>query len=967
MNKISYGFELLKSQKIDEVNGEAFEYVHEKTKAHLLFLKTDDNNKAFAIGFRTPPNDSTGVPHIIEHSVLCGSDKYTTKEPFVNLMKGSLNTFLNAFTYPDKTMYPYSTQNLEDYKNILGIYVDAVFHPKMRTIKEIFYQEGWHFELENKDAPLTINGVVYSEMKGAYSSPEEVLDEEINKALFDNCYKYSSGGNPDVIPTLTYEDYLEFHSKYYHPSNSCIYVYGNINVEEIMEILDRDYLSNYEYKNVDSEVKLSQPLTEGKSIKSTYSISEDDSDEDKTFASVSYVIPEAIDQNLELKLEVLADVLFNADSSPIKNKLLQENLCQNVECYCDNHKLQPVFSIIIQNTTPENAQKAFDIIDKTMRELVENKVDKELLDGCISNAEFSFKETSTIRTGRGVNFAAKLFARYFYGQEPFSALKFNEALAEMKKMAEGNGFEELIEKYLLGNTFKVNVILTPEKGLSKCREEELAAKLQEYKNKLSDGEIEKIISENKALKLRQSTADSKADLDTIPNLKISDIDKKISKIALDEAKKKNYTLYHYNASTNGVVYGRIMFNANGLKSKELPYLGLISNALSILATENYTAETLPNEIMRNIGQITFSPNAFSDINDNTICHKYFEVNFKAVEEKLPKAISLVKEMLYSTKFDDKEKLKQILNMIISKMQGLIISNGQIFGFMRLNSKFSPTGDFIEKTSFYTFYDFVKNTAADFDKNYDGLVDGLKAVMNKVLNNGNIVFAVTGSETAKNVFEEEVSKIASNIAPTTLVEDEKFVPQTQTEGFMTSSNVQYVCMGYNYKDLGYEYNGKFEVLKTILSTDYLWNTIRVLGGAYGAPLRISNDGNFMFGSYRDPNLENSLEVYRKSTEYVANLDLGETEFTNYIIGTMQNVDAPKTPEQKCAIAVENKLRNISDEFLQKTRDELLSTTQDDIKNFAKLIKDVTDKNLYVTFGNANRLKQSKDIFDVIINA
>lgn len=966
MNNYINGFSLLKSEKISEVNGEAFEFIHDKTKAHLVFLKTDDNNKAFAIGFRTPPHDSTGVPHIIEHSVLCGSDKYTTKEPFVDLMKGSLNTFLNAFTYPDKTMYPFSSQNLEDYKNMLGIYMDAVFNPKMRSIKEIFFQEGWHYELADKNAPLALNGVVYSEMKGAYSSPEEILDEEINKALFDNCYKYSSGGNPDVIPSLTYEDFKNFHAKYYHPSNSCIYVYGNIDIEEIMSILDKDYLSKYDYQNINSKIIPTKPLTEEKTVISSYSISEDDDDTDKTYASMSFVMPQDTNDTLTLQLHLLTDILFNSDSAPIRLKLFNENLCQNVESYYDIHKLQPVFNIILQNTSEEKAKKAFDIIMNTMSEISKNGIDKSLINGCININEFIIKENSTIRTGRGVNMAARLFARYFYEKDIFGELKFNDALKFIRANIDNGEFEDIITKNLLENKYMAKIIVNPEKGLSKRKEEKLAKELQEYKSKLSDSELEEIIEANKILKLRQSTPDTKADLATIPKLKVSEIDKNIEKTPLDETKTSNYTLYHYDVVTNKVVYGRIMLDASSITKEDLPYLGLIANSLSILPTQNYSSEEIVNEIMQNMGQITFTENAFSELNNPHACKKYFEINFKAVEEKLPKAALLIKEILYSTKFDDKEKLKQIINMNISRLQSALISMGQVFGFMRLASKFTPAGEFIENSGFYTYYDFLKNQIADFDNSADNLICKLKSVIAKITNSNNTIFAVTGDKATKAVFEKEICSIAKNgVNENTQIA--KFVPSANTEGFMTSSNVQYVCMGFNYNELGYKYNGKMEVLRTILDTDYLWNNIRVMGGAYGAPIRLSNDGNMLMGSYRDPNLEKTLDIYRKASEYFGSFNIDKDEFDNYIIGTMQMVDAPKTPDIKCKIAVENKLRNISDEFLQKTRDEILSTDINDIRSFAKLIKDVTDKNIYVVFGNANKIKENKDIFTTIKNA
>ena len=965
MEKKISGFELVKSQRIDEVNGDGFEYVHEKTKAHLVFLKTEDKNKAFAIGFRTPPHDSTGVPHIIEHSVLCGSDKFTTKEPFVDLMKGSLNTFLNAMTYPDKTMYPFSSQNIEDYKNILHIYVDAVFNPKMKTIKEIFMQEGWHYEIADKDAPLTLNGVVYNEMKGAYSSPEEILDSEITKAIFDNCYQYSSGGDPDVIPELTYEDFKAFHEKYYHPSNCCIYIYGDIDAAEIMEILDRDYLSKFDYKDINSEIGLTKPFTAEKNIKGTYSIGKDDSEDGKTYAQITYVIPDGIEPKLATAMDSLSSALFNADSACIKNKILDEGLCQNIQCYFDNHKLQPTFNIIIQNTTDENAKKIFDIIEASLNEIVENGIDRKLIEGCILSNEFSNKEFITIRAGRGVNMASSVFARYFYGRDPFEELKINVQFDYAKSLLENKGFEGLIKKYLIDNQFRAKIVLSPEKGLSERKAEALAKKLADYKATLSDSEIKAIMDEEAALKLRQKTPDTEKDLETIPKLKVSDIEKKAAPLYVTETKMNGYNLYHYNSETNGIVYGRLLTDASVLTTEELPYLGFICNALSMLPTENYTVSSLPNAIMENMGDVNFTVGAISDNNSDKVS-KFFEINFKAMEEKFPKAAEILKEILFKTEFNSKERLKQILNMIVSRMESEMISNGHIYGMIRVSANLSPAERFIENAKFYTYYQFVKDISDNFDAKADDLITKSREVLAKVLNSNNTIVSVAGNEHIKEIFAKEIDKICSEFKTVSAPKAEKFERTHINEGIMTTSNVQYVTMGYDFKEFGIKHTGKMDVLQTIMSTDYAWNNIRVLGGAYGAPFRITNSG-VTFSSYRDPHLNNSMKVYREAGEYFKNLKLTETEFNNYIIGTISSMDMPKTAEQKCVMAVNNIIANVTDEDRQTRRDEVLSAKLPEINALGDMLTKITDKNLYVVFGNEKKIKENAKLFDKISDA
>lgn len=963
MEKLLHGFELVDSRKIPEVDGEGFEFIHQKTKARLAFLKTSDQNKAFAIGFRTTPLESTGVPHILEHSVLCGSEKFTAKDPFTELSKGSLNTFLNAFTYPDKTMYPFATQNLEDYKNILAVYMDAVFNPKMQTVKEIFLQEGWHYEIEKEEDPLVVNGVVFNEMKGAYSTPEDVLDYEVTKVLFDNTYKYSSGGDPDVMPELTYEHFIEFYKKYYHPSNCCIYIYGDIDAAEIMEFIDREYLSKYDYKKIDSEIGKTKPFEQEKKVKGVYSIGKEDNPEGKTYAEICYVVEDAIDSKVATSLDVIASALFNSDSAYIKNKILDAGLCQDLMCYVDTHKLQPTFCIMIQNTTEENAEKIFNIIEETLADLVKNGVDKKLINSCIMNNEFAAKEFIAVRAGRGVNMASSVFARYFYDRNPFEELEINGQYAYARELNETDGFEKLIKKSFLDNQFRVKFILNPENGLADKKAEETAKKLAEYKKSLSAEEIQNLLEENKKLRVFQTAPDTPEAKSTVPSLKVSDIEKKVEHLELKETKGENYKLYHFDAETNGIAYARILTDAGVLTSEEVPYLGFIANALSLLPTEKYDISELSNEIMENIGEVRFLANAIADSKNSDKTNKFFEINFKAVKEKLPKAVELIEEILFKSDFRSKGRIKQVLNMILNRMEGEMISEGHTYGIMRVGANVSPTKRFIENSKYFTYYQMVKSVADDFDNKSDEFIAKCESVLNKVLNSNNTLVSVAGNSEIKDIFEKEISKLCAMFKPVECGKCEEFKKTHLNEGIMTTSNVQYVSMGYSLKDFGAEHTGKMDVLQTIVSNDYAWIQIRVLNGAYGAPFRVDNEV-IVFSSYRDPHLNNSLNVYRGAGEYIKNLKLTEQEFNNYIIGTIASLDMPKTAEQKCAIALNNLIANVSDEDRQKRRDEVLSAKLSEINELGDLLTKITDKNLYVVFGNESKVKENEKIFDEI---
>ena len=549
------GFVLVREENIKEVNSIARIFEHEKTGARLLHMENDDTNKVFSIGFKTPPEDSTGVMHILEHSVLCGSRKFPTKEPFVELVKGSLNTFLNAMTFSDKTIYPIASQNEKDFFNLMDVYLDAVFYPNIYKTKEILMQEGWHYDLEKKEDELTYKGVVYNEMKGAFSSPEGILMRKIQETLFpDNTYSNESGGDPKYIPDLTYEQFIDTHKKYYHPSNSYIFLYGDMNLEKCLKFINEEYLADFDRKEIDAEIKPQEKYNSIKDVEYTYSISEEDDDSEKTFLALNYVTGRSTDEEVYMDLNLLEYILLEAEGAPLKKALLDAEIGKDVFGSFDGGILQPVFSIIAKNSEVNKKEKFRKVVYDTLNDIVKNGIDKKLIEGCINAFEFRLREADTGGYPKGLVYYMNAMDSWLYGGDPLMHIKYEHAIENVKKSLNTNHFEELIKKYMLDNTHASLLTLKPEKGLAQREENELKEKLENYKNSLSEEELNKIVEETNNLILRQSTPDSPELLETIPLLSLDDIGKEVEDLTINKVKHNNIEILHCNTFTSNIAY-----------------------------------------------------------------------------------------------------------------------------------------------------------------------------------------------------------------------------------------------------------------------------------------------------------------------------------------------------------------------------------------------------------------------------
>ena len=965
INKIYYGFKLVEEYEINEIQSTAKIFYHEKSGARLLHLGNDDDNKVFSIGFRTPPSDSTGVPHIIEHCVLSGSRKYTTKEPFMDMVKSSLQTFINAMTFSDKTLYPLASRNEKDFFNLMDVYLDAVLYPKIYQIPEIFMQEGWHYELFNKEDKLEIKGVVYNEMQGAYSSPERILEENIGKSLYpDTCYQYSSGGNPDIIPELSYEEFLDFHRKFYHPSNSYIYLYGNGDIEKQLSFIDENYLSNFDKAQIDSSIGFQEPFKEKSELKTYYPIGKDESDKNRDYLSLNFVLGENKDPEFYLMSAILGQLLIEFPAAPLKKALIDAGIGEDIFCISTGG-LQIGFGIASKNTSIDKKEEFEKVIFETLGNLVKEGIDKKLIEACINIVEYNLREASRFPT-KGIIYNIQSLDSWLYDGGPTTHLHYDETLNKLRSNIDTDYFEKFIEKYIIHNPHSSLVMISPKKGLGEDKEKILEEKLAKYKNSLTEKEIEKLIGDNKKLKEIQSSEDTPEAKATIPRLSISDVEPKAQVIPQEIIKDGDVTLLFHNIFTSKISYVDLYFNIDMIDEELIPYINLLSGILGKIDTRTKTYSELSNEIYIHTGGINFNTDVYAEGHNDNIYYPKFIIKGKAIGNNIIKLMELVSELILESKIEDKKRIKEIMQQIKSRIEMNIFDIGHSVASQRVGSYFSPSGKYKEKLKGLDFYWFISDILQGFDDNSEEIMSNLNKVYNTIFNINNLIISFTGDKEDFPIVKDNLKIITEKLNKEKLEpKGYSFFETKLNEGILSSANVQYVSKGYNFKKLGYDYNGSMRVLATILNGDYLHNRIRAQGGAYGAGIAFNRAGNITTFSYRDPNLEETLKTYDGMADYLKNLDIDENELTTYIIGSISRLDPSMTPHMKGQIATTRYISNISQEDIQKTREEVLNTKLDDIKRFSPLLEATMKEDYLCVLGNENKIRENEEIFNKLV--
>lgn len=958
-------YEILDEHRVEDVQSDGFILRHKKSGARIAVLSNNDDNKVFYIGFRTPPEDETGVPHIIEHTTLCGSKKFPVKDPFIELAKGSLNTFLNAMTYPDKTVYPVASCNDQDFKNLMDVYLDAVFNPNITKYEEIFKQEGWHYELTGKDDELKINGVVYNEMKGAYSSPDEVLSSQIYRSLFpDNTYSKDSGGNPEYIPKLTYEAYLDFYHKYYHPSNSYIYLYGDMDVVERLEWLDKEYLSLYDYKKVNSEINKQPAFDEIKNVEAQYSITMDDSQENKTYLSYNRVVGDSLDEMLYQAFDVLDYALVSSPGAPVKQALIDAGIGDDVYGSYDAGILQPVFSFVAKNANASQADEFESIIESTLKEVVKTGINKEALLAGINSSEFKFREADFGQFPKGLLFGLNCLDSWLFDDmKPFIHLECLGTFAKLRKAVDTDYFEKLIQEYLLDNTHGSSVTVKPKRGLGNEREEALAKELSDYKASLSDEEIKKLIEDTEHLKKYQEEPSSDEDLRKLPMLTRADMKKNAMPFSNIEDELLDVKVVRHDIESNGIDYISFLFDADDFAQSELGYLGFFTNALGLVSTEKYSYTDLANATNIYTGGISTGTASYPDIKDRNNFVFKFEVKLKVLEKNLDKALELMEQMLLTSDFTDTKRLGELVAQIKARLQANLSSSGHLVAAMRSMSSFSRYALYQDELKGIAFYRSICHIEKELSESPKSVSDKLAAIAKKLFARNRMLISFTGNNEAYGNAKPSLEKVIAEFNKMSAVGNQAEVHfNTAKEAFIDASQIQYVAKTGDFICEGYEYTGALRLLRIILSYDYLWINVRVKGGAYGCMNTFLRSGESYFVSYRDPNLSDTLDVYDRIPEYIKSFSPDERDMTKYIIGTFSALDTPMNPEAKGSRSLSAYLEGITYEQIQKERNEILNAQPEDIRRLADLVEAVLKKDSICVIGNENMIKESAGLFE-----
>ena len=962
-------YELKACEELRGIHGRGYLLRHKKSHARVLVVENDDKNKVFSIGFRTPPSDSTGVPHIMEHSVLCGSANFPAKDPFVELVKGSLNTFLNAMTYPDKTVYPVASCNDKDFQNLIHVYMDAVLYPNIYEHDEIFRQEGWSYRLESAEDKLTYNGVVYNEMKGAFSSPESVLDRVILNTLFpDTSYANESGGDPECIPDLTYEQFLDFHRKYYHPSNSYIYLYGDADMEEKLRWLDETYLCRFEAVEVDSRIRLQKPFEKMIEKELSYSIASDEPETDNTYLSYNKVIGTSLDRELYLAFQILDYALLSAPGAPLKKELTDAGIGKDIMGSYDNGIYQPIFSVISKNANPEQKEAFVEIIETVLSRLAKEGIDRKALEAGINYHEFRYREADFGSYPKGLMYGLQMMDSWLYDDEkPFIHVEALDTFEFLKKQLNTVYFEDLIQTYLLNNPHGAIVTVKPERGRTARMEKELEEKLEAYKESLSKEEQQNLVDRTHALEAYQSEPDREEDLEKIPVLHREDISRDIEPVINEEMTAAGVPVIFHEVETNGIGYLDLLFDMSGIEEELLPYVGILQSVLGIIDTNHYEYGELFNEINVHTGGIGTSLELYPDVTKvkEKEFRATFEIKGKALYEKLPVVFAMMGEILTESKLTDEKRIKEILAMLKSRLLMKFQSSGHTTAVLRGISYASPSARLKDLTSGIGFYEKVAELEEHFDEEKADLTAKLQQLCRRLFRPDNMMVSYTAAEDGLRGLESMLEELKKRLFTTPVKEGRCILHcEKKNEGFKTASKVQYVARCGNFIDGGEQYTGALQILKVILSYDYLWQNIRVKGGAYGCMSSFNRIGEGYFVSYRDPNLKRTLEVYDGVAEYLRNFTVNERDMTKYIIGTMSGIDHPMTPSAKGDRSMNLYMNKVSEAMIREERNQILDAEQEDIRKLAKIVEAMMAAGQLCVIGSEEKIQEEKELFDTL---
>ncbi len=959
INEIKYGFKLIEKKELRDINSVMYRYEHLKSGGMVVHLANEDDNCCFAIGFRTLPQDSTGVCHIIEHSLLCGSKKFPLKEPFVNLLKTSLATFLNAFTAYDWTMYPFASQTPKDFDNILEIYLDAVFNPISMIDEKPFLQEGWHLELFDENELPSYKGVVYNEMKGAMSSVDEVLVQATLEAMYkDTFYKYNSGGDPEVIPSLSYEAYKDFYKKHYTPQNAMTYFYGNMDIEEKLKFLDENYFKNYD-KVAEEIVIIPQKPLINTNYEIDYEIGNDESIKDNTYMSLCYGLGNYNNFEEFLAMNILTDALLSKNDSPLKKALLDAKLGQNIEARIDDDNIVPALHIYLQKSNKNKKEEFKTIFIDEVKKLVKNGIEKDLLLASINRFEFRDKELDMGRMPKGLIFAMNMMGSFNYNGDLASHLEFSVHYKKFRQEIDNKYFENLLEKYILNSNHFVQVVINPSKELAKIRKEKMDLLMKTTKEKMSDTEIKNLIAKNNELLKYQNHIDTKEELKTLPKLKLRDVPKKVNYLDSKKFSISGMKGIEHTINTNDIAYLRMYFNMNKVSYDDLPYVLLLRRLFLNVATHKHTSLELSNLVKTYLGELSFSQICTSKSQEDYTF--MFKISASSLKENIEYMPNIINEVLLHSRFTKKETY-QILKQLVNDLKQDIIENGMKVASLMAKSHYSKEAALaIQGLNGPKIYEILNNMIKNF--NFTEINKKLKDISNKLFNKKNVLVSLSGDSEIVAKLKIAVSKI--KLPRKEFVDILKVeLAKPSKEALIIPAGISYNAYANSLDSLNLKYNGKYMVLTQIVNYDYLWSEIRVKGGAYGCGLNVSRSNDFALGSFRDPNVTNTYTAFKNLPNYLKNLKISKEEFVSYIIGTMSNFDIPSSTPLTIDLSDINYLLGITKKSKLQFKKEIMNTKLEDIKELANVFELLQKGASEYTIGNEDKIKEYD--FEVIKN-
>ena len=964
-----YMYILENTVDLPDIGSVGYIYRHKKSGARVVYIENDDDNKVFTIGFRTPSENSTGVQHIIEHSTLCGSEKYPAKDPFVELAKGSLNTFLNAMTYPDKTVYPIASCNDVDFKNLMDIYMDAVFNPNIYKKEEIFKQEGWHYESDGEK--FFLNGVVFNEMKGVYSSADDVLESKILQTIYNgNQYKYESGGDPEVIPSLTYEAFLDYHKRHYDPANSYIYLYGKMDIQERLDYLDREYLSKYskENFNTDTSVTVQKPFEAPITVKSVYAVDEGEDTENSSYLSCSWIVGNTLDNEFTTDMQILDYALMLAPGAILKQRLVDKGIGADISSNFETSFMQPMYSIVVRNTSADKLDLFKETIDEVLNEVYTNGLDEKMLNAALSIFEFKYREADFGSYPRGLIYGLSILETWIYDEtKPFVNVECGKEYDRLKTLNLSEYFKSFTKNILIDNKSCALVQLDPDTTYAEKLRKAEEKRVYDYVNTLSEEEKQQIVKDTASLKAYQDEPSTEEELLTIPLLSIDDIKKEAEPISYSVEEVHGVKCVKENIFSNNIAYVTAAFDMEHIADEDLPYAGLLSMCIGLMDTENYSYTDLTSEINMHTGGIFTDITSYNSEKKSDEIKMLFSYNGKAFYGKIGKMLELMEEQMLRTKFDDKKRMKELVAKSVSQYAVGFLSSGHVTSASIATEQFSKSTFYTSMTKGYKFYEFLNDLNNNFDERFDETVEKLNDLVNRLFNKNILTFNVTADEEGQKIFDKEAVTFINDLKSDN-VEDVKyeslFKPGSFSIAYTSPSQVNYVARTWNFANAGLEYTGALRVLKTIFSYEYLWLNIRVKGGAYGCMSDFRVNGDSFLVSYRDPNIMDTNRIFEEAADYVKSFDVSDRDMIKYIIGTIGGMDSPLTPSMKGKRAFDAYIKGTTTEDIQKTRDEVLSTNVETIRSLAPIIDLLNTDKHFCVVGSSDMINNSKEMFDKI---